>query len=78
MDAPFHRFGELFAQLGLSSDNAAIARFIRQHSPLDGGLRLEEAPFWTPEQARFLRDAVCEDSDWAEITDQLNAALRQT
>jgi hypothetical protein len=36
---------------------------------------LHEAPFWTPSQAEFLRDAVCEDSDWAEVVDELNAGL---
>lgn len=77
MDAHFHRFSELFAQLGLPSDTAAIARFIAQHAPLGGEQRLEDAPFWSPAQARFLRDALCDDSDWAEVADQLSAALRR-
>lgn len=76
METPFHRFGELFAQLGLPDDPAEIARFIARHAPLAGELKLEDAPFWTPAQARFLRDAVAEDSDWAEVVDQLSAALR--
>ena len=77
MDTPFHRFDELFAQLGLPNDNAAIAGFIDRHAPLASDVRLEDAPFWTPAQARFLRDAVGEDSDWAEVADQLSAALRR-
>ena len=78
MDAPFHRFSELFAQLGLANDAAAVERFIAEHAPLDGDVRLEDAPFWTAAQAQFLREAMGEDSDWAELADQLNTALRQT
>lgn len=77
MNRPFHSFSELFAQLGLPNDAAAIAQFIERHAPLREGLRLEEAAFWTPPQARFLRDAVCDDSDWSEVADQLSAALRR-
>lgn len=40
MDAGFHRFSELFAQLGLASDPASIGRFIALHGPLPGGVRL--------------------------------------
>ncbi|CAM3913152.1 DUF2789 domain-containing protein [Roseateles saccharophilus] len=76
MDAGFHRFSELFAQLGLANDPASIGRFIASHTPLPGGVRLEDAPFWTAAQAQFLRDAVGQDSDWAEVSDQLSAALR--
>jgi len=77
MNTSFHRFGELFAQLGLPNDAAAIGQFIADHAPLGGATRLEDAPFWTASQAQFLREAVCEDSDWAEAADQLSAALRQ-
>lgn len=77
MEKYFHRFSELFAQLGLPNDPAAIRQFITGHTPLGGEIRLEDAPFWSPSQAQFLRDAVCQDSNWAEAADQLNAALRQ-
>ena len=76
MDTPFHRFGDLFAQLGLPNEPDAMRRFIDRHAPLAGTVRLEDAPFWTEAQARFLREAICEDSDWAEAADHLNAALR--
>lgn len=78
MDTPFHHFSELFAQLGLANDAAAIERFIAEHAPLAGDVRLEDAPFWTAAQAQFLREAMGEDSDWAELADQLSTALRQT
>lgn len=77
MDASFHRFSELFAQLGLPSDNAGIAEFLRTHAPLAPDFRLAEAPFWTPAQATLLREEILEDADWAELIDQLDVALRK-
>ncbi|AMO23607.1 DUF2789 domain-containing protein [Ramlibacter solisilvae] len=76
MEHSYHRFSELFAQLGLPSDADAIRDFVMQHSPLPQDVRLEDAPFWTPAQATLLREALVEDADWAEVADQLNAALR--
>lgn len=76
MDKPAHRFGELFAQLGLPSDEPGIARFLSTHTPLAGEIKLPDAPFWTPAQAAFLREALLQDSDWAELVDQLSEALR--
>ena len=34
------------------------------------------APFWTPAQAAFLREACMQDADWVELADQLSLALR--
>lgn len=65
----------LFAQLGLPDSESAITRFTRTHGPLGGGVGLHEAEFWTPSQAEFLREAILEDADWAEIVDRLNADL---
>jgi hypothetical protein len=76
MEAFFHRFSELFSHLGLRSDNVGIQQFIEDHSPLDPSIRLEDAPFWTPAQATFLKEELLEDADWAEVVDQLNNALR--
>ncbi len=76
MDTPFHPFSDLFAQLGLPSDEAGIRAFIASHSPLPQDKELWEAPFWTPAQATLLRDEIIEDADWAEAVDQLNLALR--
>lgn len=76
MDDPFHRFTDLFAQLGLPSDSAAIGRFIAQNTPLDDAIRLEDAPFWNASQASFLREKLSADADWSEVVDQLSAALR--
>lgn len=77
MEAAYHRFPELFAQLGLASDMASIRAFIVEHSPLPGEVRLEDAPFWSAAQARLIGEALLLDADWAEVVDRLNLALRQ-
>lgn len=76
MNLPLPRFHELFSQLGLGSEDHHIKQFIRSHSPLAATIRLADAPFWSPTQAHFLREALLQDSDWAVPVDQLNAALR--
>lgn len=76
MEKSFHRFSELFAQLGLPADEQAIGEFLATHSPLADGTLLADAPFWTPAQASLLREEILEDADWAEVVDQLNVALR--
>lgn len=76
MDASFHRFSELFAQLGLPADEAGIRGFLAAHSPLPADIPLADAAFWTPSQAALLREEILEDADWAEVVDRLDAALR--
>lgn len=76
MNTPHNGLPELFAQLGLPGDEAEINRFIRSHAPLPGAVRLEDAPCWTPAQARLLRESLAQDADWAEAVDRLNVALR--
>ncbi|HRE16854.1 MAG TPA: DUF2789 domain-containing protein [Rhodocyclaceae bacterium] len=76
METQNHSMQDLFAQLGLPADSAAIDAFIRRHAPLDGAIPLHEAPFWSATQATFLRTELCEDADWAAIVDELNARLR--
>jgi hypothetical protein len=75
MESSTHTLNNLFAQLGLPSDDSAIERFIQTHNNLAGNLTLSEAPFWTPVQAAFLREEILKDADWAEVIDQLNARL---
>lgn len=76
MDTDFHRMPELFAQLGLAKDDASIKAFIAGHAPLRGDVRIAEAPFWTPAQARLLRESLSEDADWSQVVDRLDVALR--
>lgn len=76
MTPPDHPWCELFAQLGLPTDEAAIHAFLQAHAPLPAGVALADAPFWSAAQAAFLREAIVGDADWAEVVDQLDAALR--
>lgn len=77
MEKSFHRFSELFAQLGLGDDDASIRDFLQRHAPLDAGIALADAPFWSPAQAGLLREQILRDADWAELVDQLDLALRR-
>jgi hypothetical protein len=36
---------------------------------------LDEAPFWSASQALFLRAAIGEAADWAEVAEALNSEL---
>ncbi len=76
MDKVFHGFTELFAQLGLPNDASSIRQFIQTHSPLNSSVRIEEAHFWNAAQASLLKEELLGDSDWAEVIDRLNVALR--
>ncbi len=76
MDTSRHDLTTLFEQLGLAADEASIAQFIVDHSPIPGDVLLWEASFWNESQARFLKQGIEEDSDWAEIIDHLDAWLR--
>lgn len=71
-----HHFSELFAQLGLPSDPVDIAHFLSAHTALAQGVRLPDAPYWTPSQASFLRESLLQDSDWSGVVDQLSKALQ--
>lgn len=64
----------LFEQLGLDSDQASIDAFVASH-PLPDDVKLFEADFWTPQQARFLKEELREDAEWAPIVDELNVLL---
>lgn len=76
MDTSMHSMNTLFEQLGLPSANADIDAFVSRHGPLNAQVSLHDAPFWTDAQARFVSDAWCQDSDWTELVDQLDALLR--
>lgn len=76
MESPIHDFDDLFRQLGLPDDAAAISRFISTHRPIAPAVALADAPCWSASQARFLREEIAKDADWAEVIDSLNLALR--
>ena len=65
----------LFEQLGLESEPQAIQKFIQTHSPLKKETKLENASFWTVSQAQLLHQLIHEDSDWADVVEQLNTQM---
>ncbi len=76
MDTTAHTLTTLFDQLGLPSQDSAIEQFIAAHKPLGDDLNLLEAEFWSDGQRAFLQESLAEDSDWAEVVDQLDSLLR--
>lgn len=40
-------------------------------------MKLIDAPFWSPQQAQFLKEELREDADWAIAVDELNQRLHQ-
>lgn len=75
MDTSHHTLNDLFAQLGLGSDDEAIEDFLSRHH-LSGQEELSKADFWSEGQRKFLRDAIAEDANWCEVVDELDALLR--
>lgn len=76
MDAPIPTLETLFEQLGLDSSPEAIDAFIGANT-LDEHVKLIDAPFWTPQQAAFLKEELREDAEWAIPVDELNQRLHQ-
>ncbi|HEY7865973.1 MAG TPA: DUF2789 domain-containing protein [Psychromonas sp.] len=76
MEMQNHPLSALFDQLGLDSSEAGINLFIKTHAPLMKEGRLHEADFWNRAQSDFLKQAIDEDADWAEVVDHLDAMLR--
>ena len=76
MQAQQHTMSNLFAQLGLPSEEAAVENFIATHRPLENGVALYRAPFWSAAQREFLKEEIIEDADWSAVIDELNGRLR--
>jgi hypothetical protein len=74
LENPVHDLASLFRQLGLPDRAEEIDCFIAEHR-LAPDQAIEEAPFWNPAQAVFLREGLAEDADWAEVVDGLNVLL---
>ena len=76
MDDTTPRMTNLFLQLGLDADPAAIAQFIAAHQlPTDVGLA--DAPYWNNAQRQFLTEEIKKDAEWAIVVDQLNESLHE-
>ncbi len=71
-----HTMSDLFAQLGLPDAISEIDKFIHMYRPIPDSLSLEKASFWNNGQSQFIHEALYDDSDWAELVDQLNTRLR--
>jgi len=71
-----HTLTNLFAQLGLPNSDKDIDVFIQTHRPIKKNILLEKAEFWNSNQSSFLKEALSDDSDWAEAIDQLDVRLR--
>lgn len=76
MDTGRHELPQLFGQLGLDNDAAAIRAFIATHW-LEHEVELPDAPFWNASQSAFLRQALADDAEWAEAVDELATLLSQ-
>lgn len=74
MESSFHSLENLFLQLGLDNSNASIDAFV-QENKLAHDEKLQDATFWTSAQSAFIQECLSEDSDWAEVVDQLNLML---
>jgi hypothetical protein len=76
MDTSKHNLSTLFEQLGLASGAKDIEDFVARHSPLPSEVAIQDAPFWSESQSHFLEEGLEEDSDWAEVIDELDAQMR--
>lgn len=74
MDTSPHNFAALFKQLGLPNSQPEIDAFLAAHR-LAEGQAIADAPFWNAAQSAFLREALEDDSDWAEEVDELACRL---
>ena len=77
METNSHDIINLFSQLGLPANEEYIEEFISEHYPLDSSVLLREAPFWSPGQAKFIREQIKLDADWCVAIDKLDTQLRQ-
>jgi hypothetical protein len=77
MESPMHPFNSLFDQLRLPSEVRDIENFIEQHKPVSAKKAIYELGCFTPSQQSFLREAIEQDADRTEITDTLDALIRQ-
>ncbi|KRG59198.1 DUF2789 domain-containing protein [Stenotrophomonas sp. W1S232] len=76
MDISEIRMSNLFLQLGLEADDAAIAQFITEHQ-LPAEVHIVDAPYWNQGQRSFLRETMAKDGAWIHIVDALNESLHE-
>lgn len=76
MEIHQHEMPDLFEQLGLGSSPDEMKDFVQNHRHKRDTTPIYEAKFWTRSQSDFLKQAIEEDADWAELVDQLDVMLR--
>lgn len=69
-----YTMNDLFAQLGLDSNDEAIETFIKNHQ-LPEDILLTNAPFFNDSQKLFLQEEKQKNAVWAMVIDELNARL---
>lgn len=77
MEQPIHNLMLLFGQLGLDNTEKDIESFLNTNAPVPSEVALHDAKFWNKAQVSFLKEAIEDDADWAEVVDELNALLRR-
>lgn len=70
----YHTLNDLFAQLGLASEDAEVDEFLVAHY-LHRNEKLSTASFWSEGQREFLENAILDDSDWCVAVDELDSLL---
>ena len=76
MDTNEIRMSNLFLQLGLEADDAAIAQFITSHQ-LPADVYIIDAPFWNEGQRSFLTETMEREGSWIHIVEALNESLHE-
>ena len=76
MDISEIRMSNLFLQLGLEADDAAIAQFIVAHQ-LPADVHIVDAPYWNQGQRSFLRETMDKDGAWIQVVEGLNESLHE-
>ena len=77
MQSTAHTMDQLFDRLGLPSGEHEIDNFIERQKPVSSGKEIYELEFFNESQKAFLKRAKMEGTDWAELTDTLDALLRK-
>lgn len=77
MHKNFFTLPDLFRQLGLPADGAAIDHFIAQHQGICKQHTWVAAPLWNESQRQFLQEAIAQDSDWAIVAEKFTSQLGQ-
>ena len=74
MDLQQPSMPDLFAQLGMASEEQQIDRFFASHQ-LDNETTVVEADFLASHQKIVLLQMRLEDGQWAEVVDEMDARL---